>query len=51
MNRRTMTIELPEDVAHILEVRMAIDDVRLPEGISLLLTKLVEDFKERTATA
>ncbi|MGE3550712.1 MAG: hypothetical protein AB7I29_12530 [Geobacter sp.] len=51
MNMRTMTIHLPEDVAHILEVRMAIDGVRLPEGVELLLTKLVEDFKERTATA
>lgn len=47
---RTMTIEIPEDVANILEVRMAIDNIRLPEGVSLLLTKLVEDFKERTAT-
>lgn len=39
---KSYTIELPDDVAHILEVRAAIDDMRAEEGISLLLQKLVE---------
>lgn len=39
---KTYTIELPDDVAHILEVRAAIDDLRPEEGIKQLLCHLTE---------
>lgn len=41
---RTVTITLPYEVAHRLEIQCAIDNVRLAEGIERLLTFLVDEF-------
>lgn len=38
---RTVTIQLPYNVAHRLEVQAAKDDMRIEEAVSLLLTALV----------
>ena len=45
---KLLTIELDNNVAHVLEVRAAIDDLTLKQGIEALLTELVEVFKERS---
>lgn len=39
------TIELPDDVGHILEVRAAIDNQTVSEGIQNLLCHIVELWK------
>jgi hypothetical protein len=41
---RIITIELPDVVAHRLEIRAAIDDLTLAQGIEALLTHLYEQF-------
>lgn len=43
---RTVTIELPDDVAHRLEVRAAVDDLKVETGIVQLLTHLVEVYED-----
>lgn len=48
MNTKQITIAIPEEVAHVLEVRGAIDGLRLSEAISALLTKLARDFAQRS---
>jgi len=48
---RTVTITLPEDVAHLFEVRAAMDDMRLPEALSDLLTTLAHKFRQRAEPA
>ena len=47
---RKITIELPDEVAHRLEVCAAKDDQRLVEGIQNLLIHLVENFKQGGST-
>lgn len=42
---KTYTITLPADVAHVLEVRAAIDDDRPEQGIQKLLCHLVENWR------
>ena len=42
---RTITISLPDDVAHDLEVRAAIDDLKLDEGVGQLLNELVKRWR------
>jgi len=42
---RQITITLPADIAHALEVRAAIDDLRVAEGIEQLLTYLVGEWR------
>jgi hypothetical protein len=44
---REVLIRLPDHVAHVLEVRAAIDGMRLPEGIERILAELVKRFDER----
>lgn len=44
---KTVTIHLPDEVAHRLEVRAAIDDITLTDGITALLIDLVERFEGR----
>lgn len=46
---KTITITLPDDVAETLSIRAAIDDMRLPEAIEILLCELVQNFQERRA--
>lgn len=41
MEYKEITIRLPYDVAHKLEVKAAMDDMRLPEAIAMLLTVIV----------
>lgn len=41
---RRVEITLSDDVAHRLEVRAAIDGLRLAAGIERLLTHLVREF-------
>ena len=43
---KQITINLPDDVAHRLEVCAAKDDQRIAEGIVNLLTYLVKHFEE-----
>lgn len=43
---RSITITLPDEVAHIIEVRAAIDDLRLPRAIELLLREVAIKYKE-----
>lgn len=45
---RSITIHLPEHIAHRLEVRAAIDDMRIAEGIEDFLTKLIVYFEKET---
>lgn len=45
---RTLSITLPADIAHTLEVRAAIDDQTLPDGIQALLVAVVEQWRART---
>ena len=42
---REITITLPIDVAHRLEIMAARDDNRMENGITQLLTYLVEQFE------
>lgn len=44
---RTIQITLPHDVAHLIEVRAAMDKLRLSEGIEQMLCVVAEGFKER----
>ena len=44
---RTIQITLPHDVAHLVEVRAAMDNLRLSEGIEQMLCIAVEGFRER----
>jgi hypothetical protein len=39
---KTYTIELPDDVAHVIEVRAAIDDLKAEAGLQQLICKVVE---------
>lgn len=41
------TIELENEVAHVLEVRAAIDNMKPEQGIEALLTELVAQWAER----
>ena len=40
------TIELENEVAHVLEVRAAIDNMKPEQGIEALLTELVAQWAE-----
>jgi len=42
---RKIEIVLPEEVAHRLEIRAAIDDLTLAQGIEGLLQHLYEQFQ------
>ena len=42
---RTVTIELPQEVCHWLEICAAKDELRLSEGISRLLTNIVRRYE------
>lgn len=42
---KQVTINLPDDVAHTIEVRAAIDNLRIEEAISNLLVHIVEFWK------
>lgn len=44
---RKITITLPDDIAHTLEVRAAIDGLKLEQGIELLLTVSVQNWRQR----
>lgn len=43
---KTLYIEISDDVAHAIEVRAAMDDLTLKQGVELLLAELVGMFKE-----
>lgn len=43
---KTITIELPDNIMHRLEVCAAKDGNRVSEGVARLLTYLVEHFEE-----
>jgi predicted transcriptional regulator len=47
MMPRKITIELPDDIAHRLEIMAAKDDLRIAQGIENLLTYLVNTFEKR----
>lgn len=40
---RNVTITLPDTIAHRLEIRAAIDDMTLADGIALLLIHMVNN--------
>jgi hypothetical protein len=42
---KQFTITLPEEIAHVLEVRAAIDDQKPEQGIELLLCELVKNWR------
>lgn len=42
----TVTLNLPDDVFKFLELRAAIDDMRVPESLEKFLTELVHARKE-----
>lgn len=42
---KTYTITLPDDAAHIIEVRAAIDNQRPEEGIANLLTHITQFWR------
>lgn len=44
---RTISITLPADIANILEIRAAIDDLTLMAGIELLLITAVVGWRAR----
>jgi hypothetical protein len=39
---KTYTIELPDDVAQVIEVRSAIDNLKAEAGLQKLICKIVE---------
>jgi len=43
---KQLTIDLEDDVFSHLEVRAAIDDMRIKEGVERLLTEMVMSHKE-----
>jgi hypothetical protein len=45
---KPLTIDLEDDVFSHLELRAAIDDLRVKEAVELLLTKLARNHKGRT---
>lgn len=47
LKMKLLTIELPVEVYHRLEVRAAIDNLKPEEGAALLLEALVKDWQER----
>lgn len=44
---RAVTIKLPDDVYSFLELRAAVDDLRVAEGIESLLVELVRAKVEK----
>lgn len=47
---KQITISLPDDVAHRLEIRAAIDDLTLVQGVEQLLNHLYDHFSERSSS-
>lgn len=47
MHTRQVTIDLPEDVYHRIEVLAAKDDQRISDGITRLLTYLVSLWEDK----
>ena len=46
LEMKQLTIDLEDDVFSHLEVRAAIDDMRIKEGVERLLTEMVMSHKE-----
>jgi len=46
---RTITVALPDDLVSALEIRAAIDDLTLSQGVEALLSHLVAEWQERKA--
>ena len=44
---RRVTLELPDDVYSLLQLRAAIDDLRLEEGLTAFLTELARAKAEK----
>jgi hypothetical protein len=46
---KTLTLDLPDEVYSHLEIRSAIDDMRIKEGVEHMLIEMASAHKERRA--